>query len=226
MLLQLPDILSAGQVADCRAELDGAEWTDGRITAGHQAAHVKRNSQVPQRHPIALKLGEMIVGTLERSPAFLSAALPLKVFPPMFNRYAEGEGFGTHIDTAIRQVPGTPHRVRTDLSATLFLSEPDDYSGGELIVEDTFGAHAVKLPAGSMVLYPAGSLHHVAAVTSGQRVAAVFWIQSMVRDDGQRALLYDLDTAIQQLTPDGTPDPALVRLTGVYHNLLRQWADA
>jgi PKHD-type hydroxylase len=226
MLLQLPDVLSADQVAACRAELDQAEWTDGRITAGHQAQHVKRNAQLPQRHPTALRLGEMIVTTLERSSAFVSAALPLKVFPPMFNRYGEGQGFGTHIDTAIRQVPGTPHRVRTDLSATLFLSEPDDYRGGELVVEDTFGAHAVKLRAGSMVLYPASSLHHVEMVTNGLRVAAVFWIQSMVRDDGQRALLYDLDTAIQQLTPDGPPDPALVRLTGVYHNLLRQWADA
>jgi PKHD-type hydroxylase len=226
MLLQLPDVLSPEQVAECRVELARADWVDGRTTAGHQAQYVKRNAQVPQRHPVALRLGEMIVGTLERSPAFQSAALPLKVFPPMFNRYAEGEAFGTHIDTAIRQVPGTPHRVRTDLSATLFLSDPDHYGGGELVVEDTFGAHAVKLRAGSMALYPAGSLHHVAAVTHGHRVAAVFWIQSMIRDDGQRALLYDLDTAIQQLTPDGAPHPALIRLTGVYHNLLRRWADA
>jgi PKHD-type hydroxylase len=226
MLLRLPDILSAEQVATCRTELAGAEWVDGRVTAGHQATHVKRNAQVPQRHPVALRLGEMVVMTLERSPAFQSAALPLKVFPPMFSLYAEGQAFGTHFDTAIRQVPGTPHRVRTDLSATLFLTDPDDYGGGELVVEDTFGTHAVKLPAGSMVLYPGGSLHHVAPVTWGQRVAAVFWIQSMIRDDGRRALLYDLDTAIQQLTPAGPPDPALVRLTGVYHNLLRQWADA
>ncbi len=230
MLLQLPDILSAAQVATCRRELDAAEWADGRVTAGHQAVHVKRNAQLPERHPAALRLGEMIVGVLERSPGFISAALPLKVFPPIFNRYAEGEGFGTHIDTAIRQVPGTPHRVRTDLSATLFLSEPQDYDGGELVIEDTYGAHGVKLPAGSMVLYPASSLHRVTPVTGGTRIAAIFWVQSMVRDDTRRSLLYDLDVAIQQLTPQtaaaSPADPALVRLTGVYHNLLRQWADA
>src|SRR3954452_9129138 len=189
MLLQLNNILSQQQVAACRAELACADWSDGLITASHHARHVKRNAQLPQRHPTALKLGEMIVTALEGSSAFLSAALPLKVFPPVFNRYAEGESFGIHIDTAIRQVPGTPHRVRTDLSATLFLTDPADYDGGDLIIEDAFGAHAVKLPAGSMVLYPAGSLHRVEAVTSGQRVSAVFWIQSMIRDDGQRALL-------------------------------------
>jgi PKHD-type hydroxylase len=226
MLLQLPNVLSAEQVATCLRDLQAAEWVDGRITAGHQAVQVKRNAQVLPRDPIALRLGEMIVGVLERSPAFLSAALPLKVFPPMFNRYGEGQAFGTHIDTAIRQVPGTPHRVRTDISATLFLTDPLDYHGGELVVEDTYGAHEVKLPAGSMVLYPASSLHRVAEVTAGSRTAAVFWVQSMVRDDAQRSLLYDLDTSIQQLTPAAPADPALVRLTGVYHNLLRQWADA
>ena len=226
MLLQLPDMLSAEQVATCLRDLDTAEWVDGRITAGPQAASVKRNAQVLPRDPVALRLGEMIVGVLERSPAFLSAALPLKVFPPMFNRYGEGQAFGTHIDTAIRQVPGTPHRVRTDISATLFLNDSQDYSGGELVVEDTYGAHEVKLPAGSMVLYPASSLHRVAEITAGSRIAAVFWVQSMVRDDAQRSLLYDLDTSIQQLTPAAPADPALVRLTGIYHNLLRQWADA
>jgi PKHD-type hydroxylase len=226
MLLQLPDVLSPAQVAACLRDLQAAEWMDGRITAGHQAVQVKRNAQVPPRDPVALRLGEMIVGELERSPAFLSAALPLKVFPPMFNRYAGGQAFGTHFDTAIRQVPGTPHRVRTDISATLFLSDSQDYVGGELVVEDTYGAHQVKLSAGSLVLYPAGSLHRVAEVTAGSRIAAVFWVQSMVRDDGQRSLLYDLDTSIQQLTPAAPSDPALVRLTGVYHNLLRQWADA
>ncbi len=226
MLLQLPDILSAGQIATCRRELADGDWMDGRVTAGHQAIHVKQNYQIPERHPVALRLGEMIVGLLERSPAFVSAALPLKVFPPIFNRYGEGQSFGTHIDTAIRQVPATPHRVRADLAATLFLSEPDDYDGGELIIEDTYGTHAAKLAAGSMVLYPAGSLHRVAAVTGGIRLAAIFWIQSMVRDDGQRAMLYDLDTAIQQITPAVSGEPALIRLIGVYHNLLRRWADA
>ena len=226
MLLHLPDILSAEQVATCRRELETADWVDGRVTAGHQAVQVKRNAQLPERHPVALRLGEMIVGMLERSPVFLSAALPLKVFPPIFNRYGEDQGFGTHIDTAIRQVPGTPHRVRTDLSATLFLTDPQAYDGGELVVEDTYGAHAARLPAGSMVLYPASSLHRVAPITRGTRLAAIFWVQSMVRDDGQRALLYDLDTAIQQITPAASGAPALVQLTGVYHNLLRQWADA
>ena len=225
MLLQLPDILSAEQVADCRDELDKVEWTDGRVTAGHQALHVKRNAQVPQRHPIALKLGEMIVTTLERSAAFLSAALPLKVFPPMFNRYTGGGHFGTHVDTAIRAMASTGQRIRTDVSATLFLSTPDEYDGGELLVEDTYGVHSVKLPAGHMVLYPATSLHRVTAVTRGARVASFFWIQSMIRSDGDRTLLYDLDTAIQRLAKEVPGNAAGVQLTGVYHNLLRRWAE-
>ena len=195
------------------------------LTAGHQSARVKRNMQLAGTDPAAQRLGDMILRALERSPRFVSAALPLKVFPPLFNRYAGGQTFGTHVDNAILQVPGTPHRLRSDLSATLFLSDPADYDGGELVVEDTYGAHAVKLPAGHMVLYPASSLHRVNPVTRGARLAAFFWIQSMVRDDGQRTLLYDLDTAIQHVAA-GLPDhPAVVQLTGVYHNLLRGWAD-
>jgi len=226
MLLQVPEVLSGAQAAECRRALAVAEWVDGKVTAGHQSGRAKHNMQVPEGHPTARRLGDMILAALERSPLFMSAALPLKVFPPLFNRYQGGENFGTHIDNAIRQVPGTPHRVRTDLSATLFLTPPDDYDGGELTVEDTYGAHRVKLPAGHMLLYPATSLHQVRPVTRGARVAAFFWIQSMVRDDGQRTLLFDLDTAIQRVSQAMPDDAAAVQLTGVYHNLLRRWADA
>jgi PKHD-type hydroxylase len=226
VLLSIPRVLSAEQVMQCRRELETAEWVDGRVTSGHQSARVKRNTQVPEQHPVARRLGEMIVGVLEGLPLFLSAALPLKVFPPLFNRHGVGDAFGAHIDGAIRQVPGTPHRVRTDLSVTLFLCAPDEYEGGELVVEDSYGAHAVKPPAGDMVLYPGGSLHHVGPVTRGVRLAAVFWVQSMVRDDGHRTMLYDLDTSIRHLGAVVPEHPALVQLTGVYHNLLRAWADA
>lgn len=225
MLIQIPGVLAADQVAEFRHALDSADWVDGRVTAGFQSARAKANAQVPEGHPVARRLGDRIVGVLERQPVFLSAALPLKVFPPLFNRYGVGQSFGTHVDNAIRQVPGTPHRVRTDLSATLFLSAPDEYDGGELMVDDTYGTHKVKLPAGDMVLYPGTSLHHVRPVTRGARVCAFFWIQSMIRDDGQRTLLFDLDTALQDLGRDGPDRPALVQLTGVYHNLLRRWAD-
>jgi PKHD-type hydroxylase len=186
---------------------------------------VKRNLQVPENHPVARSVGEMILNALDRSPLFMSAALPLKVFPPLFNRYDGGQTFGSHVDNAVRQVPGTPHRVRTDLSATLFLSAPEDYEGGELSVEDTYGVHRVKLPAGDMVLYPASSLHHVRAVTHGSRLASFFWIQSMVRDDAARTLLFDLDTAIQGVARDASDHPSVVQLTNVYHNLVRRWAD-
>lgn len=226
MLLQVPEVLSGAQAAECRRALAEAEWVDGKVTAGHQSGRAKHNMQVPEGHPTARRLGDMILAALERSPLFMSAALPLKVFPPLFNRYQGGENFGTHVDNAIRQVPGTPHRVRTDLSATLFLTPPDDYDGGELTVEDTYGVHRVKLPAGHMLLYPATSLHQVRPVTRGARVAAFFWIQSMVRDDGQRTLLFDLDTAIQRVSQAMPDDAAAVQLTGVYHNLLRRWADA
>ena len=226
MLLQVPKVLDADQVAQCRRMLDEADWADGRITAGYQSAQAKHNLQLPEDAPVARELGDMILAALQRSPLFLSAALPLKVFPPLFNRYAGGHAFGNHVDNAIRQVRGTPHRIRTDLSATLFLSAPDEYDGGELVVEDTFGTHAVKLPAGDMILYPASSLHLVRPVTRGARTASFFWIQSMVRDDGERTLLYDLDRATQQVHRDLPDSPAALQLTGIYHNLLRRWADA
>lgn len=225
MLLPLADVLDAGEVAEARARLDAAEWVDGRVTAGHQSARAKDNRQLAEDHPVARALGEMILDALQRHPVFMAAALPARVFPPLFNRYSEGHSFGVHVDNAIRQVTGTPHRVRTDLSATLFLSAPDEYDGGELTVEDTYGVHTVKLPAGHMVLYPASSLHNVTPVTRGARVSSFFWIQSMLRDDGERTLLFDLDTAIQRLTLDLPDHPAAVQLTSVYHNLLRRWAD-
>ena len=225
MLLQIPNVLTAEQVAQCRRALDAADWADGRITAGYQSAQAKHNEQLPEDSTVAQQLGDAILGALQRSPVFLSAALPLKVFPPLFNRYAGGHSFGSHVDNAIRPIRGTPHKVRTDLSATLFLSEPGEYDGGELVVEDTFGTHDVKLPAGDLVLYPASSLHLVRPVTRGVRVASFFWIQSMVRDDGQRTLLYDLDRAVQQVHRDLPDSAAAVQLTGTYHNLLRRWAD-
>ena len=226
MLLQIPQVLSAEQVADSRRQLDAADWIDGRVTAGHQSARTKDNVQLPEDSPVARQLGQTVLAALERSPLFLSAALPLKIFPPLFNRYAGGQSFGVHVDNAIRQVRNTPHRVRTDISATLFLSSPDEYDGGELVVEDTYGTHSVKLPAGDLVLYPATSLHRVQPVTRGARVASFFWIQSMIRDDGQRTILFDLDLAIQRLGADVPNHPSLVQLTGTYHNLLRRWADA
>jgi PKHD-type hydroxylase len=225
MLLHVPEVLSAAEVAEARRLLDGADWVDGNVTSGQQSAKAKKNMQIPENHPVAQQVGETILRALQRNALFISAALPLKVFPPLFNRYQGGQAFGTHVDNAIRTVTGTPHRVRTDLSATLFLCEPDEYDGGELSVEDTYGVHSVKLPAGHMVLYPASSLHHVRPVTRGARVASFFWIQSMVREDAERALLFDLDTAIQGLQPDVSDHPATVQLTGVYHNLLRRWAD-
>ena len=226
MLLQVPKVLDTDQVAQCRRLLDDADWADGRITAGYQSARAKDNAQLPEDSPVARELGELVLGALQRNALFVSAALPLKVFPPLFNRYAGGQSFGSHVDNAIRQVRGTPHRIRTDLSATLFLSAPDEYDGGELVVEDTFGTHAVKLPVGDMILYPASSLHLVRPVTRGVRTASFFWIQSMVRDDGERTLLYDLDRATQQVHRDLPDSPAALQLTGIYHNLLRRWADA
>lgn len=226
MLLHVPEVLTNDQVRKARERLDAAEWVDGRATAGPQSARVKDNSQIPVEHPIAREIGDLILGALQRSPLFMSAALPLRVFPPMFNRYAGGQTFGNHIDNAIRQVPGAPVRIRTDLSATLFFSDPSEYDGGELLVEDTYGVHTVRLPAGHMVLYPSTSLHRVMPVTRGARMASFFWIQSLVRDDGARTLLFDLDTAIQQLGAHHPDHAASVQLTGVYHNLLRRWAEA
>lgn len=226
MLLHVPNVLTAEQVADCRRQLDAADWIDGRVTAGHQSAKAKDNAQLPEDSPVARQLGQMILSALERNPLFLAGALPLKIFPPLFNRYAGGQSFGNHVDNAVRQVRNTPHRVRTDISATLFLAAPSEYDGGELMIDDTYGSHSVKLPAGDLVLYPATSLHRVQPVTRGARIASFFWIQSMVRDDGERTLLFDLDLAIQRLGSDVPDHPSVVQLTGIYHNLLRRWADA
>ena len=226
MLLCIPEVLTKEQVASCRQEMDRAEWVDGRVTAGAQSGSVKHNLQLPEGSPAARELGEMVLEALSRSPLFISAAVPLRIFPPLFNRYGPGQYFGTHVDGAIRAVPGTPVRIRTDLSVTLFLSEPEEYDGGELTVEDKYGAHEVKLPAGDLVLYPSTSLHHVKPVTRGARVASFFWLQSMVREDSARALLFDLDQTIQELSAErGIEDAACVRLTGIYHNLIRCWAE-
>jgi PKHD-type hydroxylase len=225
VLLTIPDLLTAEQVSQARHLLDQANWVDGRVTAGPQSARAKENEQLPEDHPAGRQLGEVILTALGQNPLFISAALPSKVFPPLFNRYRGGHSFGTHVDNAVRQIAGTPHRIRTDVSATLFLSSPDEYDGGELEVEDTYGLHSVKLPAGDLVLYPSTSLHHVRPVTRGARVASFFWIQSMVRDDGARTLLFDLDTAIQRVHLDTPAHAATVPLTGVYHNLLRRWAE-
>jgi PKHD-type hydroxylase len=225
MLITIVDVLTPEEVAQARAILDAAEWVDGKVTAGYQAQTVKENLQLAEGNPAAIKLGEMVLAALARSSLFMSAALPLKVFPPMFNRYAGGGHFGTHVDTAIRALASTGQRIRTDVSATLFLTPADQYDGGELLVEDTYGLHTVKLPAGHMVLYPATSLHRVTPVTRGARVSSFFWIQSMIRTDGDRALLYDLDTAIQRLAKESPGNPIGVQLTGVYHNLLRRWAE-
>jgi len=229
MLIRIPDVLSAEQVAHARKMLDEADWTDGRVTAGHQSAKAKDNMQIPENHPVARELGGMILEALGRNPLFLAAALPLKVFPPLFNRYSGGQSFGTHVDNAIRQIPGTPNRIRTDLSATLFFAAPEEYDGGELCIEDTYGVQKVKLPPGHLVLYPSTSLHHVTPVTRGSRVCSFFWLQSMIRDDTQRSLLFDLDIAIQRISRDlaghEAAEKSTVQLTGVYHNLLRQWAE-
>lgn len=225
MLLQIPDVLTPDQVASCRELLESADWVDGRVTAGHQSGRAKNNLQLPEDHEHASRLGDTIIAALERNSLFMAAALPLKVFPPLFNRYQDGQSFGNHVDNAIRQVPGTPHRVRTDLAATLFFTNPDEYDGGELVVEDTYGLHSVKLPAGHLVLYPASSVHHVRPVTRGARLASFFWIQSMVRDDSERTMLFDLDVAIQRLASDVPEHPTVVALTSLYHNLLRRWAD-
>lgn len=229
MLLTIPDVLTADQVAHARQLLASAEWIDGKVTAGHQSAKAKDNMQLPERSPAAREIGEMILAALSKNPLFLAAALPLRIFPPLFNRYSGGQSFGTHVDNAIRQFPNAPMRIRTDLSATLFFAAPEEYDGGELCVEDTYGVKRVKLPPGHLVLYPSTSLHHVTPVTRGARVCSFFWLQSMIRDDGHRSLLFDLDLAIQRLGREfgGQPeaDKTNVQLTGVYHNLLRQWAE-
>jgi PKHD-type hydroxylase len=229
MLIEIPEVLTKAQVKEARAMLDGADWVDGKVTAGHQSAKAKHNAQLPEGSETAKRLGAAILSALGQNPLFLSAALPLTVFPPLFNRYAGGQSFGTHVDNAIRQDPVSGRRIRTDLSATLFFSEPDEYDGGELCVEDTFGTQRVKLPAGHMVLYPSTSLHHVTPVTRGARVSSFFWLQSMIRSDEKRTLLFDLDLATQRIAGEfagqKAAEDSAVQLTGVYHNLLRQWAE-
>ncbi len=229
MLITIPDLLNKDQVAEAKSLLESAEWIDGKATAGYQSAQAKDNQQIPEDHPVAKRVGETILRALGQNPLFMSAALPLRIYPPLFNRYSGGQNFGTHVDNAVRQVPGTPLRIRTDLSATLFFEEPENYEGGELCVEDTYGVHRVKLPAGSMVLYPSTSLHHVTPVTGGTRLCSFFWLQSMIRDDGRRSLLFDLDISIQRLNRElpgvEAAGKSAVQLTGVYHNLLRQWAE-
>lgn len=225
MLVQIPQVLGADQLSLVRARLDSANWIDGRISAGYQGIKVKDNRQLPENAEVALELGDLILGALERNPLFISATLPNRVYPPMFNRYDSGMTFGNHIDNAVRMLPGSGLKIRTDLSATLFLNAPQDYDGGELCIEDTYGSHAVKLPAGDLLVYPASSLHRVNPVSRGARLASFFWVQSMVRDDAKRRLLFELDQAVQQLTATRADESALLRLTGSYHNLLRMWSE-
>jgi len=229
MLVTIPAVFTQAEVAHARALLAGADWEDGRATAGHQSALAKRNQQLSQANPVTRELGALVTRKLGSSALFLSAALPKAIFPPLFNRYCAdaGHAFGNHVDNAIRFLPDGGGRIRTDLSATLFLSDPGSYDGGELMIEDSYGLHSVKLPAGDMILYPATSLHRVEPVTRGERLASFFWIESMVRDDGQRTLLLDLDVGLRSLAERcGDEDPAIVALTGCYHNLLRRWADS
>lgn len=225
MIVRIPGLLDAQQLTAVGALLRAASWEDGRATAGFQSAQVKYNLQLAQGSVAAQQAGDIVVRALERHPDFISAALPRHVYPPLFNRYEPGMSFGAHVDNAVRQIPGTAHRLRIDISATLFLNPIEDYDGGELVIEDTYGAHTVKLAAGDMVVYPASSLHKVQPMTRGARVAAFFWAQSMVRDDGARSLLFQMDTAIRELTASGADGAALLRLTACYHNLLRRWAD-
>jgi PKHD-type hydroxylase len=225
MLLQIPQVLAADQVAQFRARMEGATWVDGNVTSGHQSAQAKKNEQLAEESREARELGDAVVAALGRNQLFFSAALPKRIFPPLFNRYRGGMEFGSHVDGAVRVHAPSGLRIRTDLSATLFLAPPEEYDGGELLIEDAFGVQKVKLPAGDMILYPATSLHRVTPVTRGTRVASFFWIQSMVRDDAQRTLLFDMDMAIVRLAREAPGNPALVSLTGCYHNLLRMWAE-
>ncbi|WP_339490209.1 Fe2+-dependent dioxygenase [Pseudomonas sp. EL_65y_Pfl2_R95] len=225
MLLHIPAVFSREEVARIREALDAAAWVDGKVTAGHQSAKAKNNLQLADDNPLAKEISQAMLERLWNNPLFMSAALPNKVFPPLFNCYRSGDDFGYHIDNAVRQVKGSVERVRTDLSSTLFFSDPHEYDGGELTIQDTFGLQKVKLPAGDLVLYPASSLHKVAPVTRGERYASFFWTQSLVREDSQRSLLFEMDNAIQQLNQDVPDHPSLTQLTGTYHNLLRRWAD-
>jgi PKHD-type hydroxylase len=228
MLICVPDVLDKAAVADFRRIMDESAWEDGRSTAGAASALVKRNEQLPPESEVARKLGNRVLSALTANPRFISAAIPLKIFPPLFNRYAAADGhhFGLHVDNAVRGDRLTGLRIRTDLSVTLFLSEPEEYDGGELVIEDLYGSHEIKLPAGHLALYPASSLHLVTPVTRGVRVASFFWLQSMVRDAHARSMIFDLDTAIQALVERlGRDDPETVKLTGIYHNLIRHWAE-
>jgi PKHD-type hydroxylase len=225
MMVHVPQVLSADQIARCRAVMEQAAWVDGRVTAGHQSAKVKHNLQLPETAPEARELGDMVLAALGRNALFFSAVLPKQVFPPLFNRYDAGMTFGAHVDNAIRGYLDTALKVRTDVSATLFISAPDDYDGGELVVEDSYGTHHVKLPAGDMIVYPGTSLHNVTPITRGSRIASFFWTQSLIRDDTRRHLLFDLDMAIRRLAADHPEHASVVSLTAVYHNLLRQWAE-
>ncbi len=224
MILAIPDVLTREEVTKARSLLEATEWVDGRITAGHQGARVKNNQQLPPNNQVAAQVGELILQALEVNPLFLSAALPLHILPPMFNRYSGGQTFGTHVDGSIRSLPNG-QRIRTDLSCTLFFNDPEEYEGGELIVEDTYGSKSVKLPAGQMILYPSTSLHQVTPVTKGTRLCSFFWLQSLIRQDNRRAILFDMDIAIQRLGSENALHPSVVSLTGVYHNLLREWAE-
>jgi PKHD-type hydroxylase len=225
MMVHIPEVLTPQQVARCREVMERAEWVDGRVTAGHQSAQVKKNLQLPETTPEARELGDMVLQALGRSNLFVSAVLPKQVFPPLFNRYDAGMTFGAHVDNAIRGYLDTALQVRTDVSATLFISAPEDYDGGELVVDDTYGRHTVKLPAGDMIVYPGTSLHNVTPITRGSRIASFFWTQSLIRDDMRRGLLFDLDMSIRRLSTDHPEHKCVVSLTAVYHNLLRQWAE-
>jgi PKHD-type hydroxylase len=225
MMVHVPQVLTAAQIARCREVMERAAWVDGRVTAGPQSAQVKHNLQLAESAPEARELGDMVMEALGRNSLFFSAVLPKQVFPPLFNRYDAGMTFGAHVDNAIREYRDTPLRIRTDVSATLFISAPDDYDGGELVVEDTYGSHHVKLPAGDMIVYPGTSLHNVTPITRGSRIASFFWTQSLIRDDTRRALLFDLDVAIRRLSADHPGHASVVSFTAIYHNLLRQWAE-
>lgn len=225
MLLHIPEVLNRNELASIRQALDQADWTDGRETVGVQGAQVKRNQQLPDASPVKSELGRRVLTALERSPLFFAAALPLKILPPRFNRYAGGGEYGFHVDGAMMRL-GAGEQLRSDLSCTLFLNEPDEYDGGELVISDTYGEHEVRLPAGDLIVYPSSSLHKVTPVTRGARVASFFWVQSMVRSDAQRRLLFEMDTSIESLRRANADAGAVLQLTGVYHNLLRLWAES
>ncbi|MCJ2178300.1 Fe2+-dependent dioxygenase [Novosphingobium album (ex Hu et al. 2023)] len=224
MLLHIPQVLTADEIAEFRRRLDGADWTDGRETVGHQGAKVKRNEQLPDTSPVKAELGRAVLAALKRSPLFFAAALPRKILPPRFNRYTGGGEYGFHIDGAVMSI-GEDEHLRSDVSCTLFLNDPDEYDGGRLIISDTYGEHVVAKAAGDAIIYPSSSLHRVEPVTRGARIASFFWIQSLVRDDSQRRTLFELDTSIQKFTLDGADEDALLQLTCVYHNLLRRWSE-